>query len=83
VARHIFQACPVWIHTQSNITNITLCKLKSFPDHGGNRTRDLWVYQYDWATEQCSTNWAIRGQVGSSWWSGKLFNLPGVNTHSE
>jgi hypothetical protein len=19
---HIFQACPVWIHTQSNITNI-------------------------------------------------------------
>jgi hypothetical protein len=21
VARHIFQACPVWIHTQSNITN--------------------------------------------------------------
>jgi hypothetical protein len=20
VARHIFQACPVWIHTQSNIT---------------------------------------------------------------
>jgi hypothetical protein len=23
VARHIFQACPVWIYTQSNITNIT------------------------------------------------------------
>ena len=22
VTRHIFQACPVWIHTQSNITNI-------------------------------------------------------------
>jgi hypothetical protein len=22
VARHIFQACPVWIHTQSNIANI-------------------------------------------------------------
>jgi hypothetical protein len=22
VARHIFQACPVWIHTQSNITSI-------------------------------------------------------------
>ena len=22
VARHIFQACPVWIDTQSNITNI-------------------------------------------------------------
>jgi hypothetical protein len=22
VARHIFQACPVWIYTQSNITNI-------------------------------------------------------------
>jgi hypothetical protein len=21
VARHIFQACPVWIYTQSNITN--------------------------------------------------------------
>jgi hypothetical protein len=24
VARHIFQACPVWIHTQSNITNIII-----------------------------------------------------------
>ena len=24
VARHIFQACPMWIHTQSNITNIKL-----------------------------------------------------------
>jgi hypothetical protein len=23
VARHIFQACPVWIHTQSNITSIS------------------------------------------------------------
>ena len=22
VARHIFQACPVWIYTQINITNI-------------------------------------------------------------
>jgi hypothetical protein len=22
VPRHIFQACPVWMHTQSNITNI-------------------------------------------------------------
>ena len=22
LARHIFQACPVWIYTQSNITNI-------------------------------------------------------------
>jgi hypothetical protein len=22
VATHIFQACPVWIYTQSNITNI-------------------------------------------------------------
>ena len=24
VARHIFQACPVWIYTQSNITSIIL-----------------------------------------------------------
>jgi hypothetical protein len=24
VARHIFQACPVWMHTQSNITNIKI-----------------------------------------------------------
>jgi hypothetical protein len=22
VARHIFQACPVWIYTQSNITQV-------------------------------------------------------------
>jgi hypothetical protein len=26
VARHIFQACPVWIYTQSNITNIISTK---------------------------------------------------------
>ena len=24
VARHIFQACPVWIYTQSNITSIII-----------------------------------------------------------
>jgi ferredoxin-like protein FixX len=24
VARHIFQACPVWIYTQSNTTNIVI-----------------------------------------------------------
>jgi hypothetical protein len=24
MARHIFQACPVWIYTQSNITNIMI-----------------------------------------------------------
>ena len=27
VARHIFQACSVWIHTQSNITHIILLLL--------------------------------------------------------
>jgi hypothetical protein len=26
VARHIFQACPLWIYTQSNITNISPIK---------------------------------------------------------
>jgi hypothetical protein len=25
VARHIFQACPVWIYTQSNITQAVKC----------------------------------------------------------
>ena len=30
VARHIFQACPVWIYTQSNITSI--CTEVSFYD---------------------------------------------------
>jgi hypothetical protein len=28
VARHIFQACPVWIYTQSNITQATLTCLQ-------------------------------------------------------
>jgi hypothetical protein len=46
MARHIFQACPVWIYTQSNITSILdcTCFLLSFmlhcfinpPDFGGN-----------------------------------------------
>jgi hypothetical protein len=27
VARHIFQACPVWIYTQSNITSIILLRI--------------------------------------------------------
>jgi hypothetical protein len=26
VVRHIFQACPVWIYTQSNITSIKIEK---------------------------------------------------------
>jgi uncharacterized damage-inducible protein DinB len=29
VARHIFQACPVWIYTQSNITNIIFTWVQS------------------------------------------------------
>jgi hypothetical protein len=28
VVRHIFQACPVWIYTQSNITSIILTFIK-------------------------------------------------------
>jgi hypothetical protein len=27
VARHIFQPCPVWIYTQSNITNIIFTRV--------------------------------------------------------
>jgi hypothetical protein len=34
VARHIFQACPVWIYTQSNITSII--KNMCFP-------REIWM----------------------------------------
>jgi hypothetical protein len=30
VARHIFQACPVWIYTQSNITQAKLVIFQSF-----------------------------------------------------
>jgi putative exporter of polyketide antibiotics len=42
VARHIFQACPVWIYTQSNITVITsiisiiqLFQLRLSPEQSG------------------------------------------------
>jgi hypothetical protein len=31
VARHIFQACPVWIHTQSNITQAYYSSLHVSP----------------------------------------------------
>jgi hypothetical protein len=30
VARHIFQACPVWIYTQSNITSILSTNVKKY-----------------------------------------------------
>jgi hypothetical protein len=30
VVRHIFQACPVWIYTQSNITSIISCVCLQF-----------------------------------------------------
>jgi hypothetical protein len=30
VARHTFQACPVWIYTQSNITSIIIERLTKF-----------------------------------------------------
>jgi hypothetical protein len=29
VVRHIFQACPVWIYTQSNITSIIIIHLST------------------------------------------------------
>jgi hypothetical protein len=32
VVRHIFQACPVWIYTQSNITSIIFTTLVLFYD---------------------------------------------------
>jgi hypothetical protein len=36
VARHMFQACPVWIYTQSNITNIIIIIVSSEgPSSGG------------------------------------------------
>jgi hypothetical protein len=39
VARHIFQACPVWIYTQSNITVIIsiiqLFQLRLSPEQSG------------------------------------------------
>jgi hypothetical protein len=31
VARHIFQACPVWIYTQSNITSIVFDNVDNMP----------------------------------------------------
>jgi hypothetical protein len=34
VARHIFQAYPVWIYTQSNITSILLTIASNFPTKG-------------------------------------------------
>jgi hypothetical protein len=30
VVRHIFQACPVWIYTQSNITSINYFMVSMF-----------------------------------------------------
>ena len=38
VARHIFQACPVRIYTQSNITSIFNCKFSSLD------TNNLFLY---------------------------------------
>jgi hypothetical protein len=31
VVRHIFQACPVWIYTQSNITRIKIHNILPSP----------------------------------------------------
>ena len=39
VVRHIFQACPVWIYTQSNITSIIDNQLKYLIYCMRNRTR--------------------------------------------
>jgi hypothetical protein len=33
VARHIFQACPVWIYTQSNISHKHLIHLSTLHQH--------------------------------------------------
>jgi hypothetical protein len=42
LVRHIFQACPVWIHTQSNITNIIFTWV-----HCTNRTKSPKSLNYD------------------------------------
>jgi hypothetical protein len=40
VVRHIFQACPVWIYTQSNITSIILNNIVT-PDSGSTILFDI------------------------------------------
>ena len=56
VARHIFQACPVWIYmyTQSNITNIILIYVSCFYSkflskmkNNPSNLRDRQVYMHD------------------------------------
>jgi hypothetical protein len=39
LARHIFQACPLWIYTQSNITKIILLKSLNCPHPAKNFKR--------------------------------------------
>jgi hypothetical protein len=41
VARHIFQACPVWIHIQRNTTNIIVTWI-----HNTNNTEKIMIYMW-------------------------------------
>jgi hypothetical protein len=65
VARHIFQACPVWIHTQRNITNIIFTWI-----HNTN-TEKIMIYMwftginyykldhYDHMETRLSVSWSV------------------------
>jgi hypothetical protein len=49
VARHIFQACPVWIYTQSNITSIIFTRV-----HYTNTEESWTIYQFNKTTTTCA-----------------------------
>ena len=55
-------------------------KLKSLPDHGGNRTHDLW----DTTVVQCSRlPTELRGQVGSGGDISELSLVPSISICSK
>ena len=66
VAMHIFQACPVWIYTQSNITNILINKVLYIKKNSTNRQEKVFFcssdYQMTRVSFSCKEQTAAQGQ---------------------
>ena len=54
VARHIFQACPVWIYTQSNITSIIFTRVVRVHNTNTEKIRNTNIATLN--TEHCHAN---------------------------
>jgi hypothetical protein len=64
VARHIFQACPVWIYTQSNITQASYSPEFITPTQQISSYILMYIRAIKWLnSKQWTTTYRLKGQI--------------------